>query len=1038
MTRALVGPGGGLVGPGGGLVGPETAYVLTPAPVAIALVVPVPAIDRPRALHPSPVAIHLAIPAPFLGTLVPSPVAIALVIPTPTITFILAPSPVAIPLFIPVPVLTGGIRTLVPSPVAIALVIPTPSVTRSLASLHQLFDLLAVSSALSQPFDLLAPDVSVTLHQLFDLTGPVGSTLSQPFDFLTDAVGASLRQLFDLLGSAPLANEVQVIASGGPVTSYVLTFDGQSTGAITGTANAATAQAALEALSNLAPGDITITGGPLNTADLVITFGGTLAGINVPQITVVATGISGTPPIAGTTTTGGPTSSGGGLIQNVPLLWLPLMVFDKAGRYLGSIAAFNVTIEPVRYLRSRRVTNEGGMTFNVSRHSPDIGLIASDRLVRLQSVAGETPWWGTMSPQVSAKGIQEVTCKDPFTVLRDGLAITLTEEVGDDTPATGVYARIMGIHNDLRATNGEAQWELDLQGSRPFRGDIDVDTDTLSCLDTIIGRSRTEIAWDSRLEGNRLVPILRARDSFAAGAGAAIYDGPGGNVTAGAQVVEDPTPLVFSIRLRGLTTDLAKCLPEWAQWALLDVTPEATVSVDPGERRMRQVLEESLDWGLSKAAVAAQCAAIQAWIWELYRSFLRAVHDIEGRPWHDGWAFLGPPAEFEPTNAGKDSLSRRAWRTRLQLVELQDNVPASAVMISDKNVVSNLREWLVVAYDRVTGVQSVWTWAIPTVVGAALIKWNAVASVTVYKVSGGRIVSRAPEGPTGAFVDPYSVRIWDPVAKRYRYLRRIINGDWALNYWIDPADSTNHLVDMGADAAVDQVAGDGSSLIGKAYDFELDRIDDYDPRRDGIGILKSALTVFNGAETSRPRWHIASFDVGGDATTSLTTGISAGDADFEVDSIMGFPDPDAELSAFPFLAWIDQGSNREVVLVLSMLGTLWHVVRGQLGTEAIIHEAGAPVGREGVGAWAGFPFPYTWPEGEQWAADELAELSRPRIDVGVHVAHFRDDQLTIAYGSTHAVNVATEGAPGRWSGTGRAIGWSTGDGETEVVLQWLP
>jgi hypothetical protein len=812
--------------------------------------------------------------------------------------------------------------------------------------------------------------------------------------------------------------------------SYVLTYGGQTTGTIAGTANAAAVQAALEALSNIDPGDVAVTGGPLDTAELVITF---VDAIDDPQM-AVGVQVTVTEPIGFTVTNGGPTIIGGGAVPTIPPIWRPLMVFDKAGGYLGSIAAFNVTNPPVRYLRSRRVTNEGGMTFNIPRSSPDIGLIASDRLIRLQSVNGENPWWGTMSPQVSAGGIEEVTCRDPFTVLRDGAAITLVEEVGDGTPATGVYTRIMALHNDLRAATGEAQWELDLQGSRPFHGDLDLDTDTLSALDLIIARSRTEIAWDSRLDGNRLVPILRVRDAFAAGSGAAIFDGPDGNVVAGVQVIEDPTPLVFSIRLTGMTTDLSKCLPAWAQWALLDVTPEVTVSVDPGERRNRQRLDESLDWGLSKAAVEAQCNAIQDWIWGMYRSFLMAIHDIEGRPWHDGWAYLGPPSIYEPMNAGKDSLSRRAWKTRLQLVEVMPNEPASAVMISEKSSQTNLREWLIVTYDRVAGVQGVGVWAIPTVVGLSLVHWTTASTVTVYKVSGGRIVSRAPEGPTGAFVDPYSVRVWDPVAKRYRNLRRIINGDWALAYYIDAADTHNTLADLGPDAAIDTVSGDGSSLIAKMYDFESDLIDNYDPRRDGIGILKAAPTVFFGAETSRARWHVTSFDVGGGASTSLTTGISATATDFEVDSIMGFPDP---VTGVPFLATIGSGSTLEVVLVLSMLGAEWHVVRGQNGTEAIIHEAGSPVGRTGADAWAGFPFPYTWPEGAQWAADDLAELSKPRIDLGVHVSHFRGDQLTLDYGSTHSVDVATEGPPARWVGTGRAIGWSTGDGETECVLEWV-
>jgi hypothetical protein len=742
---------------------------------------------------------------------------------------------------------------------------------------------------------------------------------------------------------------------------------------------------------------------------------------------------------------------GGGRVRGVPDLWQPLMVFDKGGNYLGSInaGAFNVSNPPVRYLRSTKITNEGGMTFNVPRQSGDMGLIADDRLVRLQSPRGEKPWWGTMSVQPDARGIHEVTNKDPFTLLRDGRGITLKEDVNDDTPATAVMAKVMAIHNDLRAANGEVQWELDLQGSRPFRGDIDFDADTLSCIDIILKRSRTEIAWDSRLDGNRLVPILRMRDRFDAGAGATIFDGPDGNVTAGAQVVEDPTTLVFRLRLRGLTTDLAACLPEWAQWALLDITPEVTVEVDPGPYRMREIRDESVDWGLSKAAIAAQCNAILDWLWALYRSYLRAIHDIEGRPNHPGWAYVGPPDIYEPKSAGKDSLSRRAWRTRLQLVEVRDNEPASAVMISEGHSQINLREWLIVRYNRVTGVQNVTVWAIETAKGVELIKWNLSGSATLYKVSGDRIIDRSTISDTGAFVDPYNTRIYDPVARRYRELRRIINGPFALAYYIDPAAHDNSFVDLGVDAAISTTAGDGSSLISKMYDFERFAIENWDPRRDGIGARLARPTVFFGSETTRPRWHVVSFDVGGDANTALTHGISASETDIEVDSIFGFPDPDLNADEFPFLVSIDDGLDEEDVLVLSMTGTLWHIVRAQNGTTAIIHEGGAPVRRFGADAWPGFPFPYTWPEGKQWAEEELAELSKPRIDVNVHVAHFRDDQLTIDYGSTHAVDVSTEGAPGRWIGTGRIIGWSTDPGhnptaddptppggETEVILEW--
>ncbi len=81
------------------------------------------------------------------------------------------------------------------------------------------------------------------------------------------------------------ANEVQtetVTATGGTRT---LTFNGQATSALAYDANAATIQTALEALSNIEPGDVTVTG----TGPYTYTFGGAYAGVNVPAL-VVGTG----------------------------------------------------------------------------------------------------------------------------------------------------------------------------------------------------------------------------------------------------------------------------------------------------------------------------------------------------------------------------------------------------------------------------------------------------------------------------------------------------------------------------------------------------------------------------------------------------------------------------------------------------------------------------------------------------------------------------------------------------------------------------
>ena len=97
------------------------------------------------------------------------------------------------------------------------------------------------------------------------------------------------------------SNEVQtLIAADAVYGTYTITYAGQTTSALAYNANAATVQAALEALSNLAPGDVVVTGTSIVTG-LTLTFGGALAGTDVAQITATVTGLVAAPTIAVTT-----------------------------------------------------------------------------------------------------------------------------------------------------------------------------------------------------------------------------------------------------------------------------------------------------------------------------------------------------------------------------------------------------------------------------------------------------------------------------------------------------------------------------------------------------------------------------------------------------------------------------------------------------------------------------------------------------------------------------------------------------------------
>jgi PKD repeat protein/type 1 glutamine amidotransferase len=98
-------------------------------------------------------------------------------------------------------------------------------------------------------------------------------------------------------------NETQTVrvtnATGG---TFTLTFDGQTTAPIAFNATAATIQAALEALSNVEPGDVVATGGPVNTANVSVNFRGQYTQDNVPQTTADGTALTGTTPAPAVTT----------------------------------------------------------------------------------------------------------------------------------------------------------------------------------------------------------------------------------------------------------------------------------------------------------------------------------------------------------------------------------------------------------------------------------------------------------------------------------------------------------------------------------------------------------------------------------------------------------------------------------------------------------------------------------------------------------------------------------------------------------------
>lgn len=101
--------------------------------------------------------------------------------------------------------------------------------------------------------------------------------------------------------------EVQTVTITGTPTggTFTLTYNGQTTAGIAYNAASAAVLAALEALSNIAPGDVVVGGGPGPGTPWTVTFAAVLG--NVTQMTASGAGLTGgsSPAVAVTTTTPG-------------------------------------------------------------------------------------------------------------------------------------------------------------------------------------------------------------------------------------------------------------------------------------------------------------------------------------------------------------------------------------------------------------------------------------------------------------------------------------------------------------------------------------------------------------------------------------------------------------------------------------------------------------------------------------------------------------------------------------------------------------
>ena len=133
-------------------------------------------------------------------------------------------------------------------------------------------------------------DLPVSSQLFVIFRGALAGTDVAQMTLVPGSTGTSVSTLHNGGAGDPEQQRVRVAgASGG---TFTLTFDGQTTGNIAYNASAATVQAALEALSNIAPGDVTVV---LNaTSDWTVEFAGAYAGVNVPEMSGDKSGLTNT------------------------------------------------------------------------------------------------------------------------------------------------------------------------------------------------------------------------------------------------------------------------------------------------------------------------------------------------------------------------------------------------------------------------------------------------------------------------------------------------------------------------------------------------------------------------------------------------------------------------------------------------------------------------------------------------------------------------------------------------------------------------
>lgn len=877
------------------------------------------------------------------------------------------------------------------------------------------------SGSFTRPFDVLGTAISGQFTRLFDISGRTAGAFSRPFD-MDGAIAGTFTRPFDLI--AEVANPPSGITP--PPSDW------------TGTVLTADAAA----------GDTTIT---VNDATLVTD--GTLISIGGEYRTVVSTTAT---TIAFDVVLGGSYPAGTAVTAVSDFQPDAMWVLDKAGHVVGALRHYTVTAA-----RRWLINGVGDMSFYVPRNSPDTALLRGDRLVCIESSLGLPVWAGTMIGLKWTDGRVDVTCPDVFNLLTK---LPVTYDAGEnDVPAASIISAVIDLANQQKAAAGDLTFEVQTSGTNLLYGGIKVtDTDPLEVINEMVRRSDIEFMYSAAMASGTLVVTILVADRFETAGTGAYFDGPGGNVVSQPLYTEDYGTAYNAVKLTGIGGQIADCLPDWASWAANDLVPEVTVERDPGDLRRRVTLELNAEFGFSQTAIDALCNEIEAYLQNLYLTFLYAWHDQYGKPFHPGWSYEGPPSEYEQyltTGLG--------WRTSRNLI-LYQNEAASMVMMS-----TGEGQILIVTYNRITGVKKVFRTWFSELPGTQMVYTAHVHGYSfIYHSSGGVITERRrPAFDHSSAIVSYNTTtmLWpqevtDPntgktsIHNTYLTLRRIISlteqgavteGDWmGMEPAVGPTDGVYDA--YGDPVFVRPVVGDAPyktftwepapggvseyEVITHVFDFERNRINQWDPRRDGVGAYFNAPSVWRNAPSTKARWHRVPWGVGGERTTNLLQGINATQTQMYVESAWDFMS-----QPLPFVVTIGLVPGNEDVKVTKIEGTLWTIVRAQNGTTAILHEIGEPVTMSNADVQFVVPnLDLSWPEGEAWANKILDRLQRPTQALSFRVVNRGDIWRASTLGSTRPADITTEGSMAGVHGTVRVLGIAVDEaaGTLEVLTEW--